>query len=395
MSTYYKQLTQEQRYQIYALKKAGHGQMEIANIVDVHKSTISRELCRNRGQRGYRPRQAHKFALARRQQTHKRLQPQTWQLIAEKLRADWSPEQISGWMRRNEREKVSHEWIYQYVLNDKRAGGDLHMHLRCQKKRRKRYGSYERRGKLPNRVSIDERPDVVDQRQRIGDWEVDTILGLGRQQAVVTLNERKSRLALLQKVERRSADHVAQAILEQLRPFADDAHTLTADNGKEFAQHETVAAELDLDFYFAHPYASWERGANENMNGLVRQYLPKQSDFTNVSQADLETIMDKLNHRPRKCLDFPFTFSGILPTARCTWELNPRVQNLLPSKFYNNRGTVSGFEVGVVLCGRRVCHGVVSCKARASTRCASSTRSAAFKACAWPSASRASRSATE
>ena len=308
MSTYYKQLTQEQRYQIYALKKAGHGQMEIANIVDVHKSTISRELCRNRGQRGYRPRQAHKFALARRQQTHKRLQPQTWQLIAEKLRADWSPEQISGWMRRNEREKVSHEWIYQYVLNDKRAGGDLHMHLRCQKKRRKRYGSYERRGKLPNRVSIDERPDVVDQRQRIGDWEVDTMLGLGRQQAVVTLNERKSRLALLQKVERRSADHVAQAILEQLRPFADDAHTLTADNGKEFAQHETVAAELDLDFYFAHPYASWERGANENMNGLVRQYLPKQSDFTNVSQADLETIMDKLNHRPRKCLDFRSPF---------------------------------------------------------------------------------------
>ena len=170
------------------------------------------------------------------------------------------------------------------------------------------YGSYERRGNLPNRVSIDERPDVVDQRQRIGDWAVDTILGLGRQQAVVTLNERKSRLALLQKVERRSADHVAQAILEQLRPFADDAHTLTADNGKEFAQHETVAAELDLDFYFAHPYASWERGANENMNGLVRQYLPKQSDFTNVSQADLETIMDKLNHRPRKCLDFRSPF---------------------------------------------------------------------------------------
>ncbi len=147
----YKQLTQEQRYQIYALKKAGHGQMEIANIVDVHKSTISRELCRNRGQRGYRPKQAHpvqdqtglgKIALARRQQTHKRIQPQTWQLITEKLRADWSPEQISGWMHRNERVQVSHEWIYQYVLNDKRAGADLHVHLRCQKKRRKRYGSY-------------------------------------------------------------------------------------------------------------------------------------------------------------------------------------------------------------------------------------------------------------
>ena len=162
---------------------------------------------------------------------------------------------------------------------------------------------------------LGERPDVVDARQRIGDWEVDTILGQGRQQAIVTLNERKSRLALLQKVERRSADRVAQAILEQLRPFADVAHTLTSDNGKEFAQHETVAEELDLDFYFAHPYASWERGANENMNGLVRQYLPKQSDFTNVSQADLETIMCKLNHRPRKCLDFRSPFQVFFQQA--------------------------------------------------------------------------------
>ena len=304
----YRQLTQEQRYQIHALKKMGHSQTEIANVMSVHKSTICRELRRNCGQRGYRPKQAHGFAIERRQQTGSRIQSQTWELIAEKLRADWSPEQISGWLRRNAHELVSHEWIYQYVLDDQRAGGELHSHLRCQKKRRKRYGSYDRRGKLPNRVSIDERPDVVDQRQRIGDWEVDTILGKGRRQAVVTLNERKSRLALLQKVERRSADRVAQAILEQLRPFAADAHTLTSDNGKEFAQHETVAEELDLDFYFAHPYASWERGANENMNGLVRQYLPKQSDFTNVSQADLETIMHKLNHRPRKCLDFQSPF---------------------------------------------------------------------------------------
>ena len=138
----YTQLTQEQRYQIYALKKAGHKQMEIANVVGIHKSTISRELRRNQGQRGYRPKQAQGFAIERQQRTRSRIQPQTWELIAEKLRTDWSPEQISGWMRRNEHESVSHEWIYQYVLSDKRAGGDLHTHLRCQKKRRKRYGSY-------------------------------------------------------------------------------------------------------------------------------------------------------------------------------------------------------------------------------------------------------------
>ena len=316
MSTY-KQLTQERRYQIYALKTAGHQQTEIANVLGVHKSTISRELRRNQGQRGYRPKQAHKFALARRQQTRVRIQSQSWQLIAEKLQADWSPEQISGWMALNGYEPVSHpvtnelgrdEWIYQFVLADKRAGGDLHTHLRCQKKRRKRYGSYDRRGKLPNRTSIAERPQIVAARQRLGDWEVDTILGKGSRQAIVTLTERKSRLALLQKVERRSADRVAQAILEQLKPFMDDAHTLTSDNGKEFAQHETIAAELKLDFYFAHPYASWERGANENMNGLNRQYLPKDSDFSTVSQADLEIVSHKLNYRPRKCLDFRSPF---------------------------------------------------------------------------------------
>ena len=307
MSTY-TQLTQEQRYQICALKKAGHKQMEIANVVGIHKSTISRELRRNQGQRGYRPKQAQGFAIERQQRTRSRIQPQTWELIAEKLRTDWSPEQISGWMRRNEHEPVSHEWIYQYVLSDKRAGGDLHTHLRCQKKRRKRYGSYDRRGILPNRTSIDERPEIVDRRERLGDWEVDTIIGKGQRQAIVTLTERKSRLALLGKVERRTADRVTQAILKMLEPVTEAAHTMTADNGKEFAQHETVAAELDLDFYFAHPYASWERGANENMNGLVRQYLPKESDFTNVSDKELETIMHKLNHRPRKCLDFRSPF---------------------------------------------------------------------------------------
>ena len=137
---------------------------------------------------------------------------------------------------------------------------------------------------------------------------MDTIIGKGQRQAIVTLTERKSRLALLGKVERRTADRVTQAILKMLEPVTEAAHTMTADNGKEFAQHETVAAELDLDFYFAHPYASWERGANENMNGLVRQYLPKESDFTNVSDKELETIMHKLNHRPRKCLDFRSPF---------------------------------------------------------------------------------------
>ena len=304
----YTQLTREQRYQLSALLKMGHSQTEIAEVIGMHKSTISRELGRNRGQRGYRPKQAHNMAKERRKKPAPRIQVETWELIESKLRDDWSPEQISGRLKRDKDIQVSHESIYLYILADKRAGGDLHKHLRCQNKRRKRYGSYDRRGKLPNRVSIDERPGIVDRRQRIGDWEVDTIIGKGHYQAIVTLTERKSRFALLRKVDRRKAELVGEAVIDLLQPVADRAHTITADNGKEFSEHERIAKELDIDFFFAHPYAAWERGANENMNGLVRQYIPKKRDFASVTDDELFQIINKLNHRPRKCLDFKTPF---------------------------------------------------------------------------------------
>ena len=304
----YTQLTREQRYQLSALLKMGHSQTEIAEVIGMHKSTISRELSRNRGQRGYRPKQAHYMAKERRKKPAPRIQVETWELIESKLRDDWSPEQISGRLKRDKDIQVSHESIYLYILADKRAGGDLHKHLRCQNKRRKRYGSYDRRGKLPNRVSIDERPGIVDRRQRIGDWEVDTIIGKGHYQAIVTLTERKSRFALLRKVYRRKAELVGEAVIDLLQPVADRANTITADNGKEFSEHERIAKELDIDFFFAHPYAAWERGANENMNGLVRQYIPKKRDFASVTDDELFQIINKLNHRPRKCLDFKTPF---------------------------------------------------------------------------------------
>jgi IS30 family transposase len=237
-----------------------------------------------------------------------RIQAGTWAVIEEKIRLDWSPEQISGWLLKNHQIQVSHEWIYQYILSDKQAGGDLCKHLRCQKKRRKRYGSHDRRGKLPNRRSIEERPEIANQRQRIGDWEVDTIIGKGHHQAIVTLTERKSRLALLRKVDRRTAELVGDAVIDLLQPLADHLHTITGDNGKEFAEHERIAHHLGADFFFAHPYAAWERGANENMNGLVRQYIPKNRKLTSVTNGELELIMIKLNHRPRKRLDFMSPF---------------------------------------------------------------------------------------
>ena len=302
----YQQLTQEQRYQISAFRKAGFSQSAIARELAVDKSTISRELRRNRGERGYRPKQAHHKAITRRQATEnaRRISAATWQQVETLLRQQWSPEQISGYLKKQNLASVSHERIYQYIYADKAQGGTLHTHLRCQKKRRKRYGSQNRRGQIANRKMIDQRPPVVAEKSRLGDWEADTIIGKGHHQALVSLTERKSKLQLLAKVERKSDDLVSTAMIGLLKPYLDKVKTLTSDNGKEFAAHEAIALELAADFYFAHPYASWERGLNENSNGLVRQYFPKSSDCTAITQADLDLVMERLNHRPRKTLGY-------------------------------------------------------------------------------------------
>lgn len=308
MRTYH-QLTSEQRYQISALKKIGHTQTEIAEQLAVHKSTISRELSRNQGARGYRPKQANEKTQARRVQTTpgKRILAATWEVVEEKVRQDWSPEQVSGWLKQ-QAICISPEWIYQHILADQRTGGDLHTHLRQYGKRRKRYGKYDRRGKLPNRVSIEERPDFVEQRERLGDWEIDTLVGKGHRGALVSLVERKSRYTLLQPVPYRFAELVANATISLLQPFADLVHTITGDNGKEFAEHVRIAETLKVNFYFAHPYSAWERGTNENTNGLVRQYFPKKTDFSKVTSAETISATNKLNQRPRKCLDFKTPF---------------------------------------------------------------------------------------
>ena len=301
----YAQLTREQRYQIYILRKAGHLQNFIAKEIGVHPSTITRELCRGQGRRGYRPKQADELAGARKRKRYQpRITASTWALVEGLLRQDWSPEQVSGWLSKERRVSVSHERIYQYIYADKAGGGNLHLHLRCRKKRRKRYGSYDRRGQLPNRRSIEERPQIVDERKRIGDWEADTIIGQNHRQAILSLVERKSKLCLLKKVKRNTAEAIEQAISELLSPMADKVQTITSDNGREFAQHQAIATKLDADFYFAHPFASWERGLNENTNGLVRQYFPKGSDFSKITVADIKRATARLNNRPRKGLNY-------------------------------------------------------------------------------------------
>lgn len=314
MRTYH-QLTQAQRYQIYALRKMKHSLSEIASVVGVHKSSVSRELKRNRGQRGYRPQQAHQLAADRRPNVLPRITADGWLLVESLLKRDWSPEQISGRLKKEQDLRISHEWIYQYVLADKQTGGDLYKHLRCQKKRRKRYGTYERRGTLPTCHSIEERPANVNTRKRLGDWEVDTLIGKQQKHALLTLTERKSRFTLLGKVSRRTAQAVRQRVCKLLLPVRDKVHTLTSDHGKEFADHERIAQTLQLKFYFAHPYAAWERGTNENTNGLLRQYFPKKSDFKTISNKKIEQTISTLNFRPRKTLRFKTPFEVFYHTT--------------------------------------------------------------------------------
>jgi IS30 family transposase len=306
----YKQLTSEQRYQISVLKRIGHSRTEIAKELEVHKSTIGRELRRNTGERGYRPKQADEKAHERRANamSRKRISAETWKVVEERVEQDWSPEQVSGWLEKHQEIRISHEWIYQHILADQKAGGDLYTHLRQHGKRRKRYGKYDRRGKLPNRVSIEERPQIVEQRERLGDWEIDTLIGKEHRGALVSLVERKSRYTLLWPVSQRLANLVADATISLLHPFTGFVHTITGDNGKEFAEHVRIAEALKANFYFAHPYSAWERGTNENTNGLVRQYFPKKTDFSMIEVAETQLTAEKLNQRPRKCLDFMTPF---------------------------------------------------------------------------------------
>jgi IS30 family transposase len=303
----YKQLNQAQRYQIEILKKAGKNQKEIAELLGVSESTISRELKRNQGKKGYRPKQAQIKADNRKKQAAKALKmtPNLILLIEAKILLDWSPEQVSGQLKDELGILISHERIYQHIWADKRHGGILYTHLRqYHKKRKKKYGSKDKRGQIRNRVSIDERPAIVAEKTRIGDWEIDTVIGQNHQGALVTIVDRVSKFTLIKKVDSKHAEVVTAATISLLQPYLDKTLTITADNGKEFAGHETIKEQLSANVYFAHPYCSWERGLNENTNGLIRQYFTKGSSFENITDDEVDAVMNKLNHRPRKTLKF-------------------------------------------------------------------------------------------
>ena len=303
----YTQLTQDQRYHIYAFLKAGFSQSAIAFEIGVHKSTISRELNRNRGKKGYRPKQAHVKAVTRRHQAvkHKKMKAQLIAIIDDLIRKDFSPEQVTGFLNRNHRINISHETIYQHILADKSTGGTLYHHLRrSNRKRKKRYGSYNQRGQIPDRVSIDNRPEIVDAKDRIGDWEIDTVIGKNHKGALLTVVERKTKFTLIKALPNRESEAVANAIIDLLSPYRKKVFTITSDNGKEFSQHHRISYHLKAKIYFAHPYHAWERGLIENTNGLIRQYFPKKTCLKSISDEKVNFVMDRLNNRPRKTLDF-------------------------------------------------------------------------------------------
>jgi len=307
----YRQLTEEDRIEIYAMKQAGKEQNKIAVELSVHPSTISRELARNTGLRGYRPKQAQQKTLHRRFTARKavKMLPETIAYIESKLREQHSPEQIAERMKLDPEwhgPVVSHERIYQHIWQDKAHDGTLYRHLRIAgtRQRRKRRNSRDMRGTIPNRVGIEKRPKIVERKIRIGDWEGDTVIGKNHQGALVTLVDRKSKLTLIGKVARYTCQAVEQTIISLMELLPRRNYTLTVDNGKEFASHESVAETLAIKVYFADPYSAWQRGLNENTNGLIRQYVPKGSDVRSLTDRQVQHIMQRLNNRPRKALGF-------------------------------------------------------------------------------------------
>lgn len=305
----YKQLTYEQRCQIEVLKKSGFSQQAIGDAIGASQSSISRELRRNIGERGYRHGQAHNKYCERRRDASgsvTKMKPAVVAVIVEKLRQRWSPEQISGWLLDEHEQCLSHESIYRHVWADKKGGGALHSFLRRRGKRYQWRGSNGKtsRGQIKNRVSIDERPAIVDEKEQVGHWEIDTVIGKGHKGVLVTIVERVTKFTRSCRVASKSAEHVTAATIALLKPFKALVLSITADNGKEFAYHERIAESLECDVYFAHPYSSWERGLNENTNGLVRQYFPKATNFNEVSDNEVTTAIKMLNDRPRKLLGF-------------------------------------------------------------------------------------------
>jgi IS30 family transposase len=301
----YRQLSQEERYTIAALGESRRTNAEIARSIDRPACTVLRERRGNRcnSDGAYRASVAQGYSTARRwrERVGFRHTPQQWESVVQLLQKDWSPEQISNSLRLQGSFRISHQTIYKFLHNDRGDGGTLFKHLRCSRKlRRKRHNTKDSRGILPGKRHISERPPEVESREELGHWEGDTVMGSDLRHCILTLVERKTGLAIIKKLKARKTTNVNQAALPLIAAHPDKFKTITFDNGTEFHDYKALEEHYPLKCYFATPYHSWERGSNENLNGLIRQYLPKGVCMSTVSQADCDYIARKLNSRPRK-----------------------------------------------------------------------------------------------
>ena len=305
----YHQITSEERYMISAYRKQGCRPAEIARRTGRHRSTICRELKRNYSPHddAYRPSVADRKAHARRSHSRRRWRFTEAEIstVETLLRKQWSPEQIAGTLRRSGQVSISHETIYRYVWDDRDCGGVLYKELRqSPKKRRKRYNAYDSRGRLAGKRHISQRPAAIENRTRFGHWEIDTVIGAGPNDCIVTIVERKSGYVVIGKLKNRTSAELTRRVNHLISRCDARYRTITADNGTEFHGYRDIEAQSGVTFYFATPYHSWERGTNENTNGLIRQYLPKRTSMADVTQQQCNSIARKLNTRPRKRHDF-------------------------------------------------------------------------------------------
>jgi len=303
-----KHLTKEQRYVIKALLSRGVTQKEIAKEIGVDKSTISREISRNKTKTGkYNPDKAHMLAQERKERfaSNRKFTKTIEKRIRNYLENEqWSPEQIVGYCKNNGIEMVSVERIYQFIREDKQAGGELYKHLRHRLKHRKVVVGKDKTG-IKNRVPIDERPDEVQTRETFGHFECDLVVGKDNKGAILTLIERKTRFFMCEYLPfGKNAEKVAETIIKLLLPYKHWVKTLTFDNGKEFAKHLLVAEKLEAETYFTHPYSSWEKGQIEYANKLLRQYKPKKTIINESNTQNIKEIQYKINRRPRKNLNY-------------------------------------------------------------------------------------------
>jgi len=307
----YKHLTVEERYHIAALKKANFNQKFIANELNVSESTISRELKRNSSSqtKSYSAISADKVSVTRRRyasiKSNKKMNTKLKNIIRKYIIEDWSPEQIDKRLKEVNIANISYVSIYQFVEQDKQQGGDLYTHLRFYHTghRRAKYGS-KHNGGIKDRTSISQREQIVDDKSRVGDWEIDTIVGAGKKGAITTVVERVTSLVRISIPTTKKAIDIENETIRILQPLKDNIFTITSDNGLEFANHKNISEALEYDHYFCHPYSSWERGLNEYTNGLIRQYIPKGTSFENITSEYIKMIEDKLNNRPRKALNW-------------------------------------------------------------------------------------------